>query len=487
MTSGRDDTESGGHAAYVPDPRRWRILGVLSLALLMALIDVSIVNVALPSIREGLGATESDLQWVLSGYALTFGVILVAAGRAGDIFGRGVLFLAGVVVFTGSSAWAGFASDPLWLNIARAVEGVGSGLISPQVVGMIQQYFRGAERGRAFGIFGSVVGISVAIGPVLGGVLIQAFGVHNGWRWVFFVNLPFGVLTVLMALWWFPRPLVHRRATRLGSGQNLDPIGSILVGLAVLGILIPFMESGASAATWGALPVGLALVVGWLAWERAYQSRGRSPMVDLRVFRYSSFSNGTLLMGLYFLGITSIWVLVALYFQEGLGHSALASGLVGLPSAILSGLSALWAGRVVAKWGRKVVIAGIWAVLAGLAASVVVVLLHAGGHVSEWWWLVTLALLGLGQGAVISPNQALTLAEVPLEYAGSSGGIMQTIQRIGTSMGIAMVTAVAFAVLGATNWTVAFSVGFALIAVIVALALAVGYVDLRQRHGKTLL
>ena len=161
----------------------------------MALIDVSIVNVALPSIREGLGASESDLQWVLSGYALTFGVILVAAGRAGDIFGRAPLFMAGVVVFTGASAWAGFASDPLWLNIARALEGVGSGLISPQVVGMIQQFFRGAERGRAFGIFGSVVGVSVAIGPVLGGLLIHIFGVNNGWRWVFFVNLPVGVIS----------------------------------------------------------------------------------------------------------------------------------------------------------------------------------------------------------------------------------------------------------------------------------------------------
>ncbi|MEO7124709.1 MAG: MFS transporter [Nakamurella sp.] len=505
---------------YVPDPRRWQILGVLSLALFMALIDVSIVNVALPSIREGLGATESDLQWVLSGYALTFGVILVAAGRAGDIFGRGPLFLAGVVVFTGSSAWAGFASDPLWLNIARALEGVGSGLISPQVVGMIQQYFRGAERGRAFGVFGAVVGISVAIGPVLGGVLIDIFGVHNGWRWVFFVNIPFGVLTVIMALMWFPRPLGKARPrigrpsterpsterpsterpsraaaakkrptgerTRAPGLRDLDPVGSVLLGLAVLAVLIPFMESGTSPLVWIALPVGLGLVALWLAWERRYQRGGRTPMVDLRVFHYSSFSNGTLLMGLYFLGITSIWVLVAMYFQEGLGHSALASGLVGLPSAILSGLSALYAGRVVSKWGRKVVIAGIWTVLVGLVACMIVVFLHSHG-VSEWWWLLTLAFLGIGQGAVISPNQALTLAEVPLEYAGSSGGVMQTIQRIGTSMGIAIITAITFAVLAYSNWAVAFNVGFAVIVVVVVLALIVGYVDLKARRGGPIL
>jgi EmrB/QacA subfamily drug resistance transporter len=461
---------------------------VLSVALFMALVDVSIVNVALPSIRVGLGADESDLQWVLSGYTLTFGVVLVAAGRAGDIFGRGVLFLAGVVVFTGSSVWAGVASDPVWLNIARAVEGVGSGLIAPQVVGMIQQYFRGAERGRAFGIFGSVVGVSVAVGPVLGGLLIHIFGVHDGWRWVFFVNIPFGVLTVALALLWFPKPLLLRRHAKEAGGErarsrDLDPVGSVLLGVAVLAILLPFMESGQSPLVWIALPAGLGLIAGWVAWELRYRQRGHSPMVDLRVFRYASFSNGTLLIGLYFLGVTSIWVLVALYFQEGLGHSALAAGMVGLPSAVLSGLSALLAGRAVARWGRVVVIVGMWVVLAGLAASVLVVLLHSRGLASEWWWLASLALIGIGQGSVITPNQALTLADVPLAYAGSSGGVMQTIQRIGTSMGIAIITAVTFAVLAGSGWPAAFTVGFAVIGVIVALALVVGYIDLRARRG----
>lgn len=490
-------TPDGGTSGHVPDPRRWRVLGVLCMALFMALVDVSIVNVALPSIRVGLDASVSDLQWVLSGYALTFGVVLVAAGRAGDLYGRGLLFVAGVVVFTGSSVWAGLASDPLWLNIARAVEGIGSGLISPQAVGMIQQFFRGAERGRAFGIFGSVVGASVAAGPVLGGVLIDAFGAGTGWRLVFLVNVPFGVAAVVLALMWFPRPLLHRRAgpaaARHGSaapkagdarsgGGDLDPVGSILLGLAVLAVLLPFMEAGGSPLMWVALPAGLGLLAAWLWWEARYRRRGRSPMVDLSAFRIPSFSNGTLLMGLYFLGITSIWVLIALYFQEGLGHSALASAMVALPSAILSGISALWAGRVVSRWGRKVVIAGIWLVLVGLVASAIVVHLHAAGVVSEWWWLATLSFIGLGQGSVVSPNQALTLEEVPLEYAGSLGGVMQTIQRIGTAVGIAVITAISFAVLARADWATAFTVGFAVIAVIVALAMVVGYADLRSRR-----
>ena len=153
---------------------RWRILAVLLGVIFMTLIGVSIVNVALPSIQKGLGADQSDLQWVLSGYALTFGVILVAAGRAGDIMGRGGIFLVGVGIFTASSIAAGFAPDAMWLNTARFAQGIGSGLLSPQGIGMIQEYFRGEERGRAFGYFGTVVGFSVAIGPVLGGFLIEA-------------------------------------------------------------------------------------------------------------------------------------------------------------------------------------------------------------------------------------------------------------------------------------------------------------------------
>ncbi|AXH97878.1 MFS transporter [Ornithinimicrobium avium] len=461
----------------------------------MSLISVSIVNVALPSIQEGLGATQSDLQWILTGYALTFGVGLVTAGRAGDLYGRGGFFIIGVAIFTAASVWSALAPDPLWLNFSRAVAGVGSGLIGPQTVGMIQQYFRGAERGRAFGIFGSVVGVSVAIGPVLGGVLIQAGGPVDGWRWVFFVNVPVGVLAILLALAWMPRPLLSRPgaapavqgADGAPAGRrrtDLDPVGALLLGLALLAILLPFLQPAPPPLLWLALPGGLALVGLWLWWERRYEARGRSPMVELGIFRVPSFANGTLLMGLYFLGMTSIFVLVALYFQQGAGHTALATGLVGLPSAVLSTVSALWAGRAVAVHGRKVVVGGLVVALVGVALSMLVVWLHARGTASEWWLLLSLSFVGIAQGSVISPNQALTLAEVPLEYAGSSGGVMQTVQRVGTSMGIAVITAITFAVLRASDWSTAFVVGFASIGVVIAMALVVGVVDLRQRDGR---
>src|SRR5690606_33708148 len=263
--------------------------------------------------QNALHASQSDMQWVLSGYALTFGVVLVSAGRAGDIMGRGGLFLIGTAIFTVSSVAAGLAPDATWLNVARFVQGLGSGLLSPQGIGMIQQYFRGAERGRAFGYLGTVVGFSVAIGPVLGGLLIELGGASIGWRLTFLVNVPIGLMTIVLGLRWFPRPLFayvgnpeEPRSNRNSSIlRSLDPVGAGLLGLAVLAVLFPFMEFRSSPLTWLLVPAGLVLAYMWVKWERRYARLGGSPMVDLDIFSISSFTNGTLIMTLYFLGMTS--------------------------------------------------------------------------------------------------------------------------------------------------------------------------------------
>ncbi|WCR11244.1 MFS transporter [Paracoccus stylophorae] len=474
----------------VSDADRWRILAVLLGAIFMSLIGVSIVNVALPAIQSGLNADNSDVQWVLSGYALTFGVVLVAAGRAGDIMGRGGLFLIGLAVFTLSSVAAGLAPDARWLNAARFVQGIGSGLLSPQGIGMIQQYFRGDERGRAFGYFGTVVGFSVATGPVLGGFLIQTGGPELGWRLTFLVNVPIGIVAFVLGLMWFPRPL-FRRPPEFVEGQtprrgqrlrSLDPIGSLLLGLAVLAVLYPFMESRGSVLTWALLPGGFLLGGVWIWWERRYKRLGRSPMVDLDIFRTRSFSNGTAIMTLYFLGMTSIWVLVALYVQNGEGKTALEAGMFGIPAALLSAYAANWAGHRVNRYGRKIVIAGLVLALVGLAASILVILLNEWTGLSIWWLMLSLSFIGLAQGSVISPNQALTLAEVPLEYAGSSGAIMQTGQRIGTSVGIAMITAAVFLSLETLSWSISVIIGFVLIAAVILVALAVAIKDQHDRR-----
>lgn len=475
----------------ISDAHRWRVLWVLLVAIFMSLVGVSIVNVALPSIQEGLDASDSDAQWVLAGYALTFGVVLVAAGRAGDLMGRGGFFVIGVGVFTLASVAAGLAPNADALNAARFVQGVGSGLVNPQGVGMIQQYFRGAERGKAFGYFGSVVGVAVGIGPVLGGLLIQLGGPELGWRLTFLVNVPVGLLCLALALRWFPRPLLRRvpAATDPGApnaSRSLDPVGSLLLGLAVLATMFPFVEGRSSGWLWLLLPVGVLLAWVWVKWEQHYRASGRSPMVNLDIFAIRSFTNGSVIVMLYFLGMTSIWVLVAMYFQEGAGKSALQAGLVGVPSALLAAVASHWAGSRVIRYGRTVVIGGLLFALAGLALSIAVVLLQAQGLVSEWWLVPSLALIGVAQGAVISPNQTLTLADVPLDYAGSSGAVMQTGQRIGTSIGIAVITSAAFAALGMSgSWSVAIVVGFGLIALVVLVALAVAVKDQRDRTRAT--
>lgn len=488
------------------DPTQRRLLTLTLVPLFMSLLSVSIVNVILPSVQADIGASSSALQWVLSGYALAFGVVLVAAGRAGDVFGRAKLFIAGVVLFGAGSLVAGLAPTPLVLNLARVVMGLGSGLLNPQVIGLMQQYFSGTQRGRAFGIFGGIVGVSVAIGPVLGGLLISVLGGGAGWRASLLVNVPICLVALiaakpfLPASAWEPVPEEHSTSTsslpvvrRNGAGGagasgrrrvDLDPVGLGLFGVAIFLVMLPFVESSAGAWVWIALPVAAALLVAWVRWERRYSARGGEPMVDMGLFRTRSFANGSLLIALYFVGMTSVWVLIALYMQEGMGHTALAAGFIGLPSALASAITAPLAGRKVVQVGRPMVLWGIGLVLTGILLSIGVVVLRESVGLSEWFLLGTMVFVGVGQGLVVSPNQTLTLADVPVRYAGAAGGVLQTGQRVGTSIGIAAITGVAFSVLARTDWNMAVAVGFGLIAVIVVLAGLVGVRDQRQARAE---
>ncbi len=235
-----------------PDPRRWRILAVTLVIGFMALLDVTIVNVALPSIREGLDASSASVQWVVSGYALTFGLTLVAGGRLGDAYGRRRMMLIGLTGFIVTSAAVGLAPNEELMVLARLVQGVAAGLLTPQNSGLIQQLFRGPERGRAFGYFGMTVSISAGLGPILGGAIIALLGTEIGWRAIFLVNVPIG----LVALVFVARLVPRRRAPSADTG--LDLVGAALLGGAVLCVLLPTVESmdGPSPvlACWSARP-----------------------------------------------------------------------------------------------------------------------------------------------------------------------------------------------------------------------------------------
>ena len=448
----------------------------------VTLLAVSSVNVILPAVSQDLSAGTAGLQLVVSGYSLVFGVVLVPAGRAGDVMGRGRIFVIGMILFGVGSLASGLAPDVVTLNLARVVMGIGSGLLNPQVTGMIQQYYTGEARGRAFGLFGAVIGVSVALGPVLSGGLIGWLGDDWGWRASFLINVPLVLLGVWAAHRYLPDSAWHRQDGGSGAGRDrvdLDPVGMVLLAAGTLLIMIPFMEASAGAWVWGLEAAGIGIVSAWVAWERRYRARGGAPMVDLSLLAIPSFAYGSLAIAVYFLGYTSVWIIVAQYVQAGLGSTALVSGAVGFPAALAGSVAAAIAGRRVIRVGRVMVLGGMAAGMAGLLASVGIIHMHARAGWSPWWLTLTLLLLGVGQGLVVSPNQTLSLVDVPLEYAGAAGGILQTGERIGTSIGIAAITGLTFRVSHSSGWDVAAQVGLLAVVAAIAVSAAIAAVDLR--------
>ena len=463
-------------------PEHQRLLPTLLIPAFVTLLAVSSVNVILPAVSQDLSAGTAGLQLVVSGYSLVFGVVLVPAGRAGDVMGRGRIFVIGMILFGVGSLASGLAPDVVTLNLARVVMGVGSGLLNPQVAGMIQQYYSGESRGRAFGLFGAVIGVSVAVGPVLSGGLIGWLGDDWGWRASFLINVPLVLLGVWAAHRYLPNSAWHRQDGGSGAGRDrvdLDPVGMVLLAAGTLLIMIPFMEASAGAWVWGLEAAGIGIVSAWVAWERRYRARGGAPMVDLSLLTIPSFAYGSLAIAVYFLGYTSVWIIVAQYVQAGLGSTALVSGAVGVPAALAGSVAAAVAGRRVIRVGRVMVLGGMAAGMAGLLASVGIIHMHARAGWSPWWLTLTLLLLGVGQGLVVSPNQTLSLVDVPLEYAGAAGGILQTGERIGTSIGIAAITGLTFRVSHSSGWDVAAQVGLLAVVAAIAVSAAIAAVDLR--------
>lgn len=464
-----------------PFPGRWRALAVCMAAGVMIFTDVSIVNVALPAFQSGLGASPTDLSWVVAGYTLTFGLVLVPGGRLGDGRGRKKMFVVGLLLFAAGSVAAGLALNATWLVVARLLQGAAGGLLNPQLLGLIQQMFSGRERGTAFGVFGAVNASSTAVGPLVGGLLLPLGGPELGWRWVFLVNLPFAALALAFA----PRLLPSDPPRAEGARTSLDPLGAGLLGLAVVSVLLPLVlaDRDPAGAPWWTIAVGAVLLAVFVGWERHYRRRGHDPLVTGRVLRSPGYALGTSLGTLYMAGSTAIFFVLTVFFQQGLHYSPLQAGLSSLPYAVGSAAAAAVGGRIVGRVGRPLVVAGTVVMAVGLVAADVIVR-STDDPLTGLYTAGPLLLSGIGSGMVITPNQALTLQEIPTDQGGTAAGMQQTAQRVGSSIGIALVAAVFFAVLGSSGTPYGEALGTGLLVVVgfVSAAFLLGLADVL--HGR---
>jgi EmrB/QacA subfamily drug resistance transporter len=428
--------------------RAWRALIVLLAGMFIALLDTTIVNVALPTIRTSIDASEATLSWIISGYALAFGLALIPAGRIGDRIGHKWVFFTGVALFTVASLACGLAMDSTQLIVARVVQGLAGGIFVPAVTAFIQLLFPPQSRGKAFAIMGAVIGVSSALGPIVGGLIIQAFGEESGWRLVFGVNLPIGLATLVAAIFLLPgRTAAAEGAPAERPKIAMDWLGLVLVSAALVALLVPLIEGqdeGWPLWTILSLVAGALLLVAFGAWEVRYTRRGSVPLVPPSLFRHPAFTGGVVLALVYFASFTSIFFTISLLWQAGLGHTALESGAVSIPFAIGSIVGSSQSARLAQRLGRSVLVIGTAAVVVGLAAIWVILLITPPADLTNWLLLAPLLIAGAGNGLFIAPNAQFIVATVERKEAGSASGVISAMQRVGSAIGIAVVGSVFF-------------------------------------------
>jgi EmrB/QacA subfamily drug resistance transporter len=471
---------TGPGARSRADGPGWLAVAIVLVGAFMALLDTTIVNVALPTIRTGLHASAASLEWIVSGYALSYGLVLVPAGRIGDRIGHKRQFIAGLALFTLASVACGLSRNPGEIIAARVVQGIGAGVFYPAISATIQLAFTGPQRSKAFGTLGAVIGVSTALGPVLGGLIIQAAGSANGWRWVFLVNLFIGAIALPLAAWLLPLPAARAR-------RGIDPVGLALLTAGLLLLLIPLIEGqpdGWPAWTYVSLGASVVVLALLATWEVRTERRGEDALLKPALLARSSFSAGAIFAVVFFAGFTSVFFTLSILWQVGLGRSALASGLAVTPFALGSLAGAANSHRLSARMGRMVLVTGCLLVGAGLGGAAAVLYLTAP-HPSGWELAGPLLAAGIGSGIVIAPNQDFVMAYVPRQEAGTASGTLGTAQRIGSAIGIAVIGTVLFGTLSvqpgpdavalayshSSQVAMLVSVGFVLVALLLVVAL----------------
>ena len=427
-----------------PDRRRWFALAIVMTAAFMDLVDVTIVNVAIPSIQRDAGASFSQIQWITAGYALAFAAALITGGRLGDIHGRKRLFLIGIGGFTLASALCGFAANPEMLVASRVLQGGMAAMMVPQVLSIVHATFPAHERGKVFGLFGAVVGLGAVLGPLLGALLTEwnLFGLE--WRPIFLINLPVGVAGLILG----SRFITESKAPR---ALKLDLVGVALVTLGLLMLLYPLTRGRELGwPLWGyASMAGALLVFGALvAYERRKAARDGSPLVELSLFRVKSFAAGIAVQTVFGVALGVFFLVWTLYMQIGLGWSPLRAGLTGIPFSIaVSTAAGLSVQKLVPRFGRKVLQAG--ALL--MAVGVLLYIWESdryGLGIASWQMALPLVVMGVGMGLIVAPLTDAVLTDVPREHAGSASGLINTVQQMGNALGLGLVSVVFFGAIG---------------------------------------
>ena len=440
----------GGAAAAEVDPRRWAALFVVLGAAFMVLLDISIVNVAIPSIQRNLHASFGQVQLVLALYQLAYAVVLITGGRLGDIYGRKLLFMVGMAGFVLASLLCGVAQSPEMLIASRVLQGLMASLMYPQVLSVIQVLFPPPERPQAFAAFGAVIGLATITGPLLGGILIQLNVAGLDWRPIFLVNLPVGIAVLAAAFFLL-------RESRSPTAPRLDVIGVLIVSAGLFLLVWPLVEgrdAGWPAWAYACLAASVPVMIAFVLFERRLNEWGASPLLVYKLFRNRSFDVGLAVSFLFLAGIPAFFLIFSLFVQIGLGFSALHTGLTTVPFSVGAFIASIASARLAARLGRTILIVGTALLVAGIGGVLLTV--HLGGtDLTSVQIIPSFLISGLGLGCVIAPLVNVILAGVDPRDAGSASGVLTTIQQVGGAVGIAVIGVIFFGLLGSHSTSVA--------------------------------
>ncbi|SFN88405.1 Major Facilitator Superfamily protein [Bradyrhizobium sp. Ghvi] len=450
----------------VASTRRWWVLAIVVAAQFMFGVDAFVVNVAIPTIAVELKATPAQIESIIAIYLIAYAMLVVTGGRLGDIHGTKNVFLAGVIGFTATSLWCGLAQSGAELIIARLAQGATAALMVPQVLATLHLLFTDESRSRAFGIYGIVLGLAGAAGFLLGGLLVTIDLAHTGWRAVFFVNVPCGLLIAMTA--WRIMPTVPRR-----SGTKLDIKGSLVLFAGLLCLIGPLLfghDVGWAPWLWVVMGGGGAILFAFVRLEHEVGRAGGMPLIDLTLLSDAAFLRGLGAACFFFAANLSFYLVMTLFMQRGLKIAPLAAGLAFIPLALAFVVASRHSGSRAKHRGTKVLIEGCALQIAGLAALALV----AFGVDAPTSVMLALIMIvfGYGQGLVMAPLSAAVLSTVKPVAAGSASGAYGTIAQIGNAAGVAAIGAVFFAVETLQSARAAFLVSLALFAALIMICAA---------------